>query len=314
MGRWNEEEKEDISEGAEAKKVARSLIELAHFLNSDPTDSAEEEVTNEISEDLTPFIEERDGSLWLSPDPTHSLDKLLKKINGLAIRIKWWRGPNIGKFVYWREGRRALKIPGDKKKGSAVIQHFPDFEAGHPHPKLKVIKGSDVGFLRNEGYSLDVLRVAFYCTIAQALESAEFNKFRKCARCGGFFVAGLKGAWKYCNPSVCGKEADREAAHRRRAKRRKNKELLTEHAKDTEAFRRFSQFMGLARKATHSPEELSKLNPILKELGKGRAQKGWEVVNQWERGSKRETWKNLPQSVKRLFEGDRVGRGLRPGY
>lgn len=250
-----------------------------------------ERVRREVIEEITPLID-----VWRDPcksDQTfRQLVKLVQKINGLGIKIRWAMIQVTGtdRNII---GGRVLKIGGTRW----VIQ--PTFDM-HPF-NLRSYRS---------------WQHHFYSFLISAFATGDFNRLGRCywQECRKFFFASRLGQ-KFCKPE-CTKAADRKAAVKRvdkwRRRQKKKEQRRALEAEGRKAFERFSEFMTLARKNTHSEAELLKIRPILKALGQGEPQKGWRVTTQWDRrlgrgGSLKELWSGITTDQKNIFEEVSLG-------
>jgi len=153
-----------------------------------------------------------------------------------------------------------------------------------------------------------------YAIILEALQDGELSRFKKCPECSRFFLA------EHLNKKYCGDECMR-AADNQRAKRdvkkrrdaenekREQQYHAAEEAKKTnrqrKQFEKFCDFMKSAMKINPLDEDLNKIKPILKDLGKGDVQKGRKTICKWEETAKKESmetvWQQLSELERNLF-------------
>lgn len=160
---------------------------------------------------------------------------------------------------------------------------------------------------------IDNPRKFFYDKILSGLLDGTFSKLRRCTKCKSFYVTSHLGR-KYCPPCSKAVETKKAAKRMRNMRERKKGEQKKERVQAARAlkekpFKRFCEFYRLASKNNPSEVELLKLRPILKALGKGDLQKGWQVVKKWPRNIREEPalkdlWRGLPEEVKKIFESD----------
>jgi hypothetical protein len=91
-----------------------------------------------------------------------------------------------------------------------------------------------------------------------------------------------------------------------RKKQRRKKIGQAVQMAERQAFGRFLNFVTVARKSWHTDDELLQLRPVLTVLGKGNVQKGWKIVNQWQKeleaqGSLEKFWTEMIKDYKKAF-------------
>jgi ribosomal protein S27AE len=153
-----------------------------------------------------------------------------------------------------------------------------------------------------------------YAIILEALQDGELSRFRKCPKCSRFFVAehlNKKYCGKECMTAVDNARAKRDVKKRRDAENQKKEQQYhaAEEAKKKrhqgKQFENFCAFMKSAMKVNPLDEDLNRIKPVLKDLGKGDVQKGRKTVSKWEKTAKKESmetaWEQLSNFERNLF-------------
>lgn len=256
----------------------REELHLDHVWEREAYDFRDELLT-----ELNPLVEARRRS-----SAKQYLEQLIEKINDARLRPHW---------SLW---------PADKTLGGEVGRN-PAYErlgVGQGVLRLgtrKWIVTMDFDFLTSP-------KKFFYGAIVSALQSGKFNGFKRCQwkECRKFFVTPDLRRDRYCTPE-CGRAYDRTDAAERVRKKRKNDKRKAEKKQwrreaqvaEGNAVKRFSDFLDLAKKTSHSKEQPA-LARVLKRVG------GWPVVSGWlkARGklSLKEIWQGLKPSERNCFE------------
>lgn len=264
------------------------------------------ELQEELLTDIRLFVSEPKDFITIR----NRLAEILRKANGLKITSRWALecerrdyslAPGGGKLA---EGEQwdVYYDPDDPNTVKPVIN--PRNRAFGPGERmLKIGDGKFV--IRRWISGGDTPRQKLYGIITSALESGWLERLKRCLECQKFFVSDDPRS-KYCTDACKQARDKRDAPNRMRRLRarkleeeRKQLRLLAERRN----VERFSKFLKLARKRSHTNAELEKIRPLLKSIGRGEIRQGWRVVSSWEEELKKgrspkELWESLPSKTK----------------
>lgn len=270
------------------------------------------QVQTKVRDDLVPVVASKKDA-----DATQAyclLSNLVEKVNKMPL-VQGWGVESvdyyIGGYVESSTGE-AVPILDEKRSPTEVEKLLRDLGPGQRILKIlgnRWIINTKVGLAPGSAPGLDLLRISLYGIIIRSLEDGTLARLKVCKECHRFFV-GERRSGAFCNPNCASSYWSKDTPSRMRKSRdekRKAEEQSARQDAERRAFRAFSEFFRLARRATHSDEELSTLKPKLRALGGGATQSGWRVVKSLERKlnegvSVRDIWENLPKEERRIFQ------------
>jgi hypothetical protein len=280
-------------------KDAGHMLAFMHWSSEEEVQTLQAEIRGELTAIVPPAKTQ-------TPEEAYGLlEALVRKVNKMGLNPEWnleavdyevggYNDPKTGKF----------ELELDKKSVREKSEVYKLL--GYGQRVLKLLGSNWVVSTRILGGAVRSLRESLYGIVIDALESGELVRLRRCLNCQVFFVADdLKQ--KYCTKG-CMKAADQKNAALKRVpewrKQQREKELAqAKEAKEKQAFSKFVMFMKLPK---GNVREQEKVSPIIKKLGKGIFQKGWQKVTLWEKRLRsgqaiQSIWEEIRQNDKKVF-------------
>jgi hypothetical protein len=269
-----------------------------------PGDDEGQKLQAEIRAELTAIVP---PAMTKTPEEAYTLlEALVGKINKMGLNPEW----NLEAVDYAVAGYNDSK-PGKYElellEKSASEKREVSKLLGPGQRVLKLFGSRWVVSTRILGAAVTSLQKSLYGIVIDALESGELVRLRRCLNCQVFFVA-KDPKRKYCT-LICTKAADQKNAALKRVpewrRQQKRKELAqAKEAKEKQAFIKFVTFMKLPK---GNVREQEKVSPIIKKLGKGVLQKGWQKVTLWEKKLRsgkpiENIWEEIRQNDKKVFQ------------